>query len=128
MGMNAAKTVKRLGFRQQLTITFGIGILLTSLVSSIVISMLSSRAVYDRLVMEGYQSVETLASQSTLALLYHSEENGRDYAEALLTSPDVLGVAIFDTEHTVLLAIGDATQVLDSLNVAPARAVLARAR
>ncbi|MGE3481064.1 MAG: EAL domain-containing protein [Gammaproteobacteria bacterium] len=124
--MNAAKSVKRLGFRQQLTITFGIGILLTSLVSSIVISMLSSRAVYDRLVMEGYQSVETLASQSTLALLYHSEENGRDYAEALLTSPDVLGVAIFDTNHTVLLAIGDATQVLDQLNVAPAGAVLAR--
>ncbi|MCC6207624.1 MAG: EAL domain-containing protein [Gammaproteobacteria bacterium] len=124
--MNAAKSVKRLGFRQQLTITFGIGILLTSLISSIVISMLSSRAVYDRLVMEGYQSVETLASQSTLALLYHSEENGRDYAEALLTSPDVLGVAIFDMRRAPLLAIGDAAQVLNAQDPMPIRTILAR--
>ncbi|MBK9130822.1 MAG: EAL domain-containing protein [Gammaproteobacteria bacterium] len=124
--MTSEKSAKRLGFRQQLTITFGIGILLTSLVSSIAISMLSSRAVYDRLVMEGYQSVETLASQSTLALLYHSEENGRDYAEALLTSPDVLGVAIFDLNHSPLLAIGDATQVLKEQDLIPAKTVLAR--
>jgi HAMP domain-containing protein len=76
--------------------------------------------------MEGYQSVETLASQSTLALLYHSEENGRDYAEALLTSPDVLGVAIFDINHKPLLTIGDSTQVLPYQGVIPSKTTMAR--
>ena len=126
MGKYASKSVKRLGFRQQLTITFGIGILLTSMLSSMAISMLSSRAVHDRLVMEGYQSVETLASQSTLALLYHSEENGREYAEALLTSPDVLGVAIFDVSHTPLLSIGNTAQSLTAQDPIPSGATLAR--
>jgi diguanylate cyclase (GGDEF)-like protein len=126
MDKHAPKSTKRLGFRQQLTIIFGIGILFTSLLSSVAISMLSSHTIYDRLVMEGYQSVETLASQSTLALLYHSEENGREYAEALLTSPDILGVAIFDASHNALLSIGDTTQLLSEDNAAPTETMLAR--
>lgn len=126
MVMSTPKLAKRLEFRQQLIITFGVGILLTTFISSFSISTFSKRAVYDRLVMEGYQSVEALADQSTLALLYQSEENVRDYAEALLASPDVLGVAIFDIDHDSLLVSGQVAGVLPAQDTIPPMATLAR--
>ena len=99
--------LSRSSFRRQLIVAFSVGIVLTSVVSSLAVSTLSSRAVRERLVQEGHQSVETFASQSVLALLYHSGENARDYAEAVLAYPDVLGTAIYDVDGSTVLSLGD---------------------
>lgn len=99
----------RTGFRQQLVITFCICVTLAALLSSIAIAYLSGQTIRDRFLIEGHQAAETLATQSTLALLYHSSENIQDYAEALMSSPDISGIAILDFDHQPLLEIGDVT-------------------
>lgn len=118
--------IHRTGFRQQLILTFGLGILLTSLLSSLVISSLSGRDIYERLVKEGYQAVETFASQSTLALLYQSPENANEYADALLSHQDVLGLSILDPEHGTLFSAGEAPVAPLTDGGIPERAELVR--
>lgn len=97
----------RTGFRQQLVLTFTIGIICLALFSSLAISNLTSQTLYGKLVEEGHQVTSTLAKQSTLALLYHSADNARDAIQAALDFPDVRGVAIYDLKHQVLLAEGE---------------------
>jgi diguanylate cyclase (GGDEF)-like protein len=97
----------RTGFRQQLVLTFTIGILLLAVVSSLAISELSSRTVRDKLIEEGRQATESLAAQSTLALLYRSADNAKDAVQATLAFPDIIGVAIYDPQHKVLVSEGE---------------------
>ena len=75
------------------------------------ISLLSGQTIRNRFILEGHKAAETLALQSTLTLLYQSAENGREYAETLLSAPDVLGVAVFDLTNTPLLALGEANDI-----------------
>ena len=103
----------RIGFRQQLVLTFTIGIVCLTLLSSLALSALSSRTVRAKLVEQGRQVTETFAAQSTLALLYHSAENATESARAMLAFPDVRGVAIYDLEHRILLAAGEEELLLD---------------
>ena len=98
---------RQMGFSQQLVIAFCIGILVASVTSSIVISLLSGQTIRDRFILDGHKAAETLALQSTLILLYQSAENGREYAETLLSAPDVLGVAVYDTSGAPLLTLGE---------------------
>ncbi len=101
------KSIGRTGFRQQLAIIFIIGIVLASLISSIAITYLSGKTIRDRFIFEGYQTTETLASQSTLALLFHSPENVQEYAEAILNSPDIAAIGVYSVGHEPLLEVGD---------------------
>ncbi len=95
-----------IGFRKQLVLTFSIGVGLLAAISSFAITHYSSKAVRQLLIEQGHQVVETLASQSTLALLYSSPENAQVAAEATMAFPDVLGVAIYDIEGNPLLKLG----------------------
>jgi diguanylate cyclase (GGDEF)-like protein len=99
----------RLGFRQQLVLTFTIGIACLTLGSSLAIATLSSQTVRAKLLQEGEQITQSFGRQSTLALLYHSPDNAIDAAQAMLAFPDVRGVAIFDASHRLLLAAGEDT-------------------
>ena len=101
-----SRLLSKSSFRRQLIVAFSVGIVLTSILSSLAVSTMSSRAVRERLIQEGHQFVETFASQSILALLYHSGENARDYAEAVLAYPDVLGTAIYDVDGSSVLSLG----------------------
>jgi len=99
-----------MSFRQQLVVVFCTGIVLASLTASTVITILTAQTIRDRFILEGHRAVETLAVQSTLALLYQSPDNGRDYAEMVFGAPDVTGVAIIDLSGDVLLALGTASE------------------
>jgi Signal transduction histidine kinase len=99
--------LKRPSFLQQLVVTFTLGIVCLSLLSSFAISKLSYQIVRDKLVKQGYQATETFAAQSTLALLYGSKENAEEPARAALAFPDVHGVAIFTQDYTLLMNKGE---------------------
>ncbi len=104
--MRQTQHVRKMGFRNQLLLAFSIGIVIMALVSSLAISELSKRAVRERLVEEGLKTTENFAEQSTLALLYQSADNARDFAEATLALPDIVGVGIFDQERIPVLVLG----------------------
>ncbi|ADJ28094.1 EAL domain-containing protein [Nitrosococcus watsonii] len=97
---------RKKGFRQQLVMTFTVGIICLALLSSFAISTLSSRTVRTTLLEQGRRATETFAAQSTLALLYQSADNAKEAARATLAFPDIQGVAIYDLEYQVLLSEG----------------------
>jgi len=96
-------------FLQQLTVTFTVGLLAISLLSSFGISTLSYRIVRDQWIAQGRQSTEAFAAQSALALLYASKENAEEPARRFLSFPDVRGVAIFNAARQALFERGDTT-------------------
>ncbi|MFV2061660.1 MAG: ATP-binding protein [Gammaproteobacteria bacterium] len=99
------------GFRQQLILTFGIGIIVMAILTSLALSKLSTHELRKRLLDEGSQTTETLTEQSTLALLYQSADNVRGVAEAILAYPDVIGIGIFNSKTEPLLTIGNKSEI-----------------
>lgn len=99
----------QLSVRQQLTLTFTLGIFFLAVVSSIVISSATERRLHRQLVDQGLSIVETLASQATLALLYQSEESAEEAATPILSFPNVAGVTILAPARQVLYHGGLAT-------------------
>lgn len=97
-------------FRNQLIIIFGLGLLSLTIVSTLVISNLSSRSVEERLVNEGYSLTSTLATQSTLALLYESEDTALENINTMLSFPDVTAAQILDISLTPLGSSGTGLQ------------------
>ena len=98
---------KGAGFQQQLTIMFAFGVLVMSLLSSFVISTLSYHIVRDKWIAQGRQSTEAFAAQSTLALLYASQENAEEPARRFMSFPDVQAVAIYNNIHEPLFERGE---------------------
>ena len=94
-------------FRMQLIIIFGIGLLSLSIVSTMVISNISSRSIEKRLIDEGNSLTSTLASQSTLALLYESEDAALDNIKTILSFPDVKAAEILDVSLISLASSGN---------------------
>ncbi len=94
------------GFRQQLVLAFSAGIVLLATLTSIAISHFSTKTVQQTLIRQGLQATGTLATQSALALLYHSADNALGPAEATLAFPDVLGVAVYDLQGKPVLSMG----------------------
>ncbi|MGH8615360.1 MAG: response regulator, partial [Gammaproteobacteria bacterium] len=98
-----------ISFRQQLVLVFTIGIACLALASSLATSTLSNRLLRGQIMEQGQQATQTLAAQSTLALLYQSPENAEEATEAILAFPGVRGVSVFDLAHNALLAKGVAS-------------------
>ncbi|TPQ26261.1 EAL domain-containing protein [Methylomonas koyamae] len=98
---------RRSSFLQQLAVAFTCGLLVVSLLSSFGISELSYGVVRDKWLAQGRQSTEAFAAQSTVALLYASRENAEEPAKRFLSSPDVRGVAIYNTDRQALLEMGE---------------------
>jgi len=97
---------RRSRFRQQLTVIVSAAILGLALLSSLVNSWEASRRMRDYLIGQGLQVTESLARQSTLALLYQAPDNARNEVAAALAFPDVLHVEISDASRRILLAAG----------------------
>ena len=53
------------------------------------------------------------SKESKLALLYGSRENAKLPVEHLLAFPDVLNVAIFDADQSLLLSAGNSTEIIN---------------
>jgi diguanylate cyclase (GGDEF)-like protein len=107
MAKQSRSLLGRTSFLHQLALTFSIGILLLALLTSLATSTLSSRTVHAKLIEQGLQATETLAGQSTLALLYLSADNAEEPLRAGLAFPDVLGAGIYDLTRRPLLDRGE---------------------
>ncbi|MGH8580233.1 MAG: response regulator [Gammaproteobacteria bacterium] len=100
---------KGISFRHQLVLVFTIGVACHALASSLATSTLSNRILRSQIMEQGQQATQTLAAQSTLALLYQSSENAEESTEAILAFPGVRGVGVFDLAHKALVAKGVAS-------------------
>ena len=107
MKVPSYKVAARVSFRRQLILIFTIGIIFQALASSVATSTLSSGTVRAMLIEQGRQAAQNFATQSTLAILYHSKDNAKDPARTTLAFPDVRGVAIYDLEYQLLFAEGE---------------------
>ena len=96
-------TLRRTGFRRQLTITVTAAIVCLALVSSLMNTLAASGRVKRHLVEAGQQVTENLARQSALALLTHSPDNATNAVTAALAFPDVLRVEIRDASGRLLV-------------------------
>lgn len=99
--------LNRTGFRQQLVLTFTVGIAVLAIASSLVTTTLVSQDVRTNIISQGQQATQNFAVQSTLALLYQSPDNALEAVETTLAFPDVRAVAIYDLEHNPLLLEGE---------------------
>ncbi|MGH6646944.1 ATP-binding protein [Aquabacterium sp.] len=100
--------LRQLTFQRQLSIAVIIGVICMALFSSIGSSWQGSRQIRDTLMRQSMSIATSLASQSTLALLYASPENANDAVSATLAYPDVLRVEIRTSDGGVLLSKGKA--------------------
>lgn len=109
--------LSRLSFRQQLALTFSVGIILLAVISSVVISS-SSQATIARQYLKGGQKVTlSFSEQSKLALLYESIDLAEEVAQVTLGFPDVTGIAIYNKDHTPLLVKGQPPILMNNLNM-----------
>lgn len=90
-------------FARQLTFALTSAILLLAILVSMIDSWDASRRLESHFVEQGKYLAENFASQSTLALLYVSAENGEAAVASTLTFPDVLQAEIVDRHQVVIL-------------------------
>ena len=102
---------KNIGFRRQLSFVFSAGILLLALVTTIVVSKVSTETMHARIISEGKQIAAALAEQSTLALLYSSEETAAEAVEILSAFEDVVGVAVLHKDKKQLYQKGESLEI-----------------
>ncbi len=117
--------LRRTGFRRQLTVILSASILGLALFSSLMNSWEASSRMREHFIEQGQRIADSLARQSTLALLYHSAENANEVVATTLSFPDVRGVQITDLKQQVLLARAQNGATLAP--PAPASATLSRA-
>jgi PAS domain S-box-containing protein len=94
-------------FQHQLGVTIAIGIFLLALCSSVVGSWQGNLRVRSNLVSQGLRITDSLARQSTLGLVYASDENVSEAVNATLEFPGVVSVEIRDAKQQVLLMRGN---------------------
>jgi diguanylate cyclase (GGDEF)-like protein len=97
---------EKLSFKQQLVTVFSIGIICLTLISSLFISSMSSRDVYEQLLHQGQQITLSFANRSKVALLYQSPETAREATLAVMAFPDVVSAAIYTDKHELLYREG----------------------
>jgi diguanylate cyclase (GGDEF)-like protein len=102
--------LSRLGFRQQLVLTFTLGIILLTLVSSLVISSTSRTTIAKQSLQQGQKLTQSFAEQSKLALLYKSLELAQDAGLVTMGFPEVVGVALYTKELRPLFNQGVAAK------------------
>ena len=117
---------KNIGFRRQLGIVFSVGIFLLALITTIVVSNVSSNAMRERILSESIKITQTLAEQSTLALLYDSEDNAADATKIFSSFVDVIGIEILNVESSRLYLKGIALSSNSSDSVVPKISALSK--
>ena len=86
------------GFKEQLIITFVIGIFATAAISTYLISSFSGNKVKQNLESEGFQVTKDFADRNILTLLYLSKESAKESVKAIKNFPDIKSVGIYDVE------------------------------
>ncbi|WP_179957449.1 EAL domain-containing protein [Exilibacterium tricleocarpae] len=119
MSKSPDKTWSRLSFRQQLVLTFSLGISCLAITSSLVISSVSNNTVYEQMLNEGRQVTEAFAEQATLSLLYRSPDSAEESAQSTLAFPDVAGVTIYTPDRNTLYHFGASNPATDNAKNLP---------
>jgi diguanylate cyclase (GGDEF)-like protein len=101
-----SRLIRNMSLQQLLGFSFTACVLLLAIVSGLVISKQSGETVRKRLENEGSQLVETLAEQSTLALLYADAGSAAEVAERFKNFPDVRAIELHDLDGKLLYATG----------------------
>ena len=86
------------GFKEQLIVTFIIGILASAAISTYLISSFSANKVKKNLEAEGFQVTKDFADRNALTLLYLSVESAKESVRAIKNFPDVQGVGIYGVD------------------------------
>ncbi|NVM78268.1 diguanylate cyclase (GGDEF)-like protein [Duganella sp. SG902] len=105
--------LRRTGFQRQLTLIVSAAILGLAVFSALMNAWAANSRMRDHFVGQGQRIADSLARQSTLALLFHSPENARDVVNATLAFPDVAGLQIMDARRNVLLSRAQGGAKLD---------------
>ena len=100
-----------LPFERQLTLAFVAGLLLLTIVSTLVLTYLSTERVRDTLIELGRNAAESLASDAGFALATGSPENVAQQAQAILRLPAIVGIDVLDVHHTALYRNGSTASV-----------------
>lgn len=109
----------QLSFRQQLVLTFTIGIVCLAVVSSIGISKISQQLFYNQLLSEGEQLTRSFALQSRLSLLFQSQDSAQEAAGPTLAFPNVGGITILLPDKTVLYQQGTVPPAIEYNDLGP---------
>ena len=96
----------RFNFQRQLDITVTLGIFMLALFSSVMGSWQTNAQVRNNLLEQGRHITESLARQSTLALIFASSDNVAEAVNATLDFPGVVSLEIRDTKQHTLLRRG----------------------
>ncbi|MBC7700002.1 ATP-binding protein [Aquabacterium sp.] len=100
--------LRQMTFQRQLSIAIIIGVICLALFSSMASAWQGGRQIRDTLMRQSMSIATSLATQSTLALLYASADNAHDAVNAALAYPGVLSVEIRTSDGGVLLSKGKA--------------------
>lgn len=99
---------KSQSLKHQILVFFIMAILILAIASSIAVSLQSTRLAVDRSIQQGISITNALAKNSTLALVYLSEDNAEDALVAARAFPGVVQVGISTiSAKTMLKQYGD---------------------
>ncbi|MFM7785364.1 MAG: hypothetical protein ACKPE6_12110, partial [Gammaproteobacteria bacterium] len=124
MATRRRNLIRSLSLQQLIGISFTAGVLLLAVASSLVISRQSGETVQRRLQDEGMGLVESLATQSTLPLLYGDAGSAADAARSFLGFPDVQAVEILNSAGERIYASERAAPATADTGPTPARPTL----
>ncbi|MEO6279616.1 ATP-binding protein [Roseateles sp.] len=113
--------LRETSFRRHLSMAVALGGLTLALLMAAVNAWQGGRQVRAMLLDQGGRVAGTLASNSSLALIYAAADNAEEAVRASLSFPDVTGIEIRDTSGRLLLALGAGRDGLPAA-LPPARA------
>jgi len=113
--------LRETSFRRNLSMAVALGGLSLALLMAAVNAWQGGRQVRAMLLEQGGRVAGTLASNSSLALIYAAADNAEEAVRASLSFPDVTGIEIRDINGRLLLALG-ARRDTQAVAVPPARA------
>lgn len=107
-GKTHNKRLTNIGFNQLLILVVSLGILLLTLITTLVSSNITSRELHQRIQQEGLQLTESFVESARLGLLYQSRVDSKNAVDTLLLFPDIQGAAVYigQTKDNILYADG----------------------
>jgi len=107
---------KNKSFRRQLTFIVTIGILALAIAGALSSAWVTKVHIQDQLFEDGEKVTESLAKQSSLALIYDSADNAKDAADAAMGFPFIEQVAIITTNKEILLQRGTSSLSIPNIH------------
>lgn len=104
------RTLSQRSFKLQLTMLFVIGFTLLCVGTSIITSWTTGIVVTDDFKKRGIRLTEELVNQSSLALLYSSEDSAKEVLERFKTFQGFQYAAIYDLKEEPLFELGDSSK------------------